>query len=81
MRTYNLNLYRRVSRGSTVGELVKKYEITAQGLSEAERIAVRDYMHEIDFKTDFAILEGESGFVSCWLTGPPFSEQENPPLA
>jgi hypothetical protein len=68
MPTYNLKLYARVSRGSTVGELLKKYEITAPGLSEAERIAVRDHREEIDFETDFAILEGETGFVSCWLT-------------
>jgi hypothetical protein len=71
MPTYNLKLYRRVSPGSTVGEFTKKYEFNASGMAEAERIAAHDHVKEIDFNTDFAILEGDTGFVSFWLTGLP----------
>jgi hypothetical protein len=54
-----------------VGELTKTIEIKAHGLAQAEKIALRDHSAGLDFEWDFAILEGESGFVSCWLTGLP----------
>jgi hypothetical protein len=59
-----LKRYHRVSLGSTVGELIKKYEFSAYGMSEAKRIAVRDYVKKIDFDTVFA---------NFWLTGLPFA--------
>jgi hypothetical protein len=54
-----------------VGELTAKHEVSASGLSEAERIAVKQFGNKIDFDRDFAILEGDTGFVSCWFTGLP----------
>jgi len=71
MPTYTLKFYARTSRGSTVGELIDKREFSASGLAEAERIAVRDFVKEINFERQFVILEGDTGFVSCWLTGVP----------
>jgi hypothetical protein len=68
-RTYIFKQYRRTKPGGTTGELVNKIEITAPGLAQAEQIAVRDHLAGLDFQTDFAILEGGTGFVSCWLTG------------
>ena len=71
LRTYHLKLYRRTRPGGTTGELTKRIEITASGLAQAEQIAVREHVAAINFETDFAILEGGTGFVSCWLTGYP----------
>ena len=47
-------------------------------VSEAERIAVRDYVKEIDFKTDFAMLEGETG---CKLLAYRFAARLKEPKA
>jgi hypothetical protein len=71
IRTYVFKQYRRTKPGGSVGELTKSVEICATGLSAAEEIAAKDHLAGIDFKHDFAILEGETGFVSCWLTGYP----------
>jgi hypothetical protein len=71
MRNYRLKLYRRTRPGGTTGELLKERKFEAPGLAQAEQIARRDHLPVIDFRTDFAILEGDSGFVSCWLAGEP----------
>ena len=68
MGTYYFKPYRRTKPGGTTGELVLREPMEAEGLAPAERAAGK-YLTAIDFKTDFAILEGETGFVSCWLTG------------
>ncbi len=70
-RTYTFKQYRRTRPGGTTGEMTKRAEIKAPGLAQAEEIAAKEYLAGLDFKSDFAILEGETGFVSCWLTGLP----------
>ena len=68
-RVYYFKHYRRTQPGGTTGELIRKVQIRAYGLMHANEIAVRDYVAGIDFKSDFAILDGESGFIKCWFTG------------
>ncbi len=74
MPVYTLKFYVRVSRGSTVGELIRTEQFAASGMAEAQRIALRDYVAGIDFERNFIILEGDTGFVSCWLTALPDSD-------
>jgi hypothetical protein len=66
--TYRLKHYRRTKRGGSVGELTKTINISAPGFSAAEEI-VAPQLAEVDFETDFAILEGDTDFVKVWLTG------------
>ena len=69
LRVYQFKQYRRTKPGGIGGELTKRVEIAAHGLAQAEQMAVRDHVAAINFETDFAILEGDYGFVRCWLTG------------
>ena len=70
-RTYYFKHYRRTHPGTTNGELVNKYTIKAYGWAHAERQAIETYLPGINFETDFAILDGETGFATCWCTEPP----------
>jgi hypothetical protein len=71
MRTYHFKQYRRTKPGGTTGELVKSLEIEAEGLAQAHQIVNRDNLLDFNFDSDFAILEGDTGFATCWLTKPP----------
>lgn len=70
MGIYYFKHYRRTSRGATTGELLKRTAIEAPGLAYAQQIAAREYLPEVDFEWDFAILEGDTDFATCWLTMP-----------
>ena len=76
MRTYHFKQYRRTKPGGTTGELVKDVKIEADGMAQAYEIVKRDRLLDIDFKTDFALLEGDTGFLTCWLTGVPDHESD-----
>jgi hypothetical protein len=69
MGVYCFRQYRRTKLGSTTGELILRERIEAKNVAHAEQIAVRDFLPEVNFSTDFAILESDSGFLTCWLTG------------
>jgi hypothetical protein len=69
MGTYHFKQYRRTKRNGSTGELLRRKEIEATGLAFAEQMVEGD-LREIDFEYDFAILEGDTGFVRCWLTRP-----------
>jgi hypothetical protein len=75
MGTYHFKQYRRTKPNGTTGELVRREEIEAGGLAFAAQ-AAEEFLREIDFTYDFAILEGDTGFVRCWLRGPSDPEGE-----
>ena len=68
-RVYYFKHYRRSRPGGTTGELIRKVQIRAYGIMHAEQIATRDFVAAINFDLDFAILDGDSGFIKCWFTG------------
>jgi hypothetical protein len=72
MATYSLKKYRRVSRDSTCGELMKLIEIEAPHLAAASRVVESGHLHDLDFRHDFAILDDNNGhpFVILWLSRP-----------
>lgn len=69
MGAYLFKQFRRKKPGGTTGELIRREPIEAEGLASAEQIAARDFLPSVDFKTDFAMLEGEAGSMTCWFTG------------
>jgi hypothetical protein len=69
MRTYYFKQYRRTKPHGITGELLRREKIEAEGLAQAAQ-KVEAYLREINFASDFAILEGDTDFIKCWLTAP-----------
>jgi hypothetical protein len=68
LRKYSFRLFQRTRPGGSTGELFESREIEAPGLAQAIEIARRAGLHEINFQSKFALIEGESGFVTCWMS-------------
>lgn len=68
-RTYQFKQYRRTRPHGTAGEITKSIEIVAPGLAQAAQVVVKEYLVDLDFQYNFAILEGDSGFIKLWTTG------------
>ncbi len=64
-RTYVLSLYQRTKPGGTTGELVSRWEIRVPGLAHAMQIAESEHLANVDLKSKFAVIEGDSGFIHC----------------
>ena len=70
-RIYYYKQYRRSQPGATGGELIKKLQIRAYGWAHAEQLTMQTFLPGINFETDFVILDGETGFATCWFSEPP----------
>jgi hypothetical protein len=71
MPNYQFKRFRRTGGPeSTTGELLSCQVIEAPGLAHVEKMLGPD-LRKIDFRIDFAIIEGDTGFVSIWLTDHP----------
>jgi hypothetical protein len=70
LKVYIFKRYRRNCQLGTTGELMEKSEFRSVSFAYASHVAEDEYLPEVDFDTDFATLESETGFVTLWLSAP-----------
>jgi len=68
--TYCFKVYQRTRQEGTTGELVSREQFEAAGMAQAH-LVVAPALSQLDFKSKFAVLEGSTDYVTCWLTEAP----------
>jgi hypothetical protein len=69
MGTYQFKHYRRTKPGGMAGEIILQVQIESPSLAQASQIVEREHLPKVDFVHDFALLDGDTGFIVCYFEG------------